>query len=92
MAQGDWPSAAETRYTAALWRMYRSIVGEWPGLAGCISILHMTSSKCCINPICNTILYCNPCSLWPGDSSGDMRTSRLKASVCLLEFVLHNSM
>ncbi|WIA36591.1 hypothetical protein OEZ86_007880 [Tetradesmus obliquus] len=27
MAEGDWPSAAETRYTAALWRMYRSIVG-----------------------------------------------------------------
>eukprot|EP00879_Flechtneria_rotunda_P017839 GHRR01018698.1.p1 GENE.GHRR01018698.1~~GHRR01018698.1.p1 ORF type:complete len:215 (+),score=102.59 GHRR01018698.1:178-822(+) len=27
MQPKDWPTAAEERYTAALWRMYRSIVG-----------------------------------------------------------------
>lgn len=27
----EWPSAAERRYTAALWRMFRSIVGEYTG-------------------------------------------------------------
>ncbi len=28
ISKDEWPSAAEQRYTATLWRMYRSIVGE----------------------------------------------------------------
>jgi hypothetical protein len=35
MAEGEWSSAAETRYTSALWRMYRSIVGECSALLAC---------------------------------------------------------
>jgi hypothetical protein len=34
IGEDEWPSAAEKRYTAALWRFYRSVVGE----LGCVSL------------------------------------------------------
>jgi len=27
--EDEWPAAAERRYTATLWRMWRSLVGAW---------------------------------------------------------------